>query len=317
MGNDDSEDDRLFEEAMDLVIRLQNDSDNPVAQDMVRRWRARSNAHERAWAEVVEIHGMTGKILADRQETDRAERIAPTRRNFMIVGMLCLGAAAAGGAVIPGMLARNRADFTTGTAEIKRISLPDGSVATLGPDTGIKLAFTEARRDVQLLYGMVFVDVAKDADRPFAVAAEDVVATALGTAYEVSNDSGFLTVSVDHGVVKVGTPAIEDQRLEAGQWLRFDRNSKRVDRGVHEVEQIAAWRGGMIVADKEPISAVVARIERWQKGEVLIADPSLGSLPISGVFDLKHPIRALEAVVQPYGGKVRQISPWLTVISKI
>lgn len=317
MENDDSEYDRLFEEAMNLVIRLQNDSDNPVALDMIRRWRARSDAHERAWAEVVEIHGMTGKILVDRREADRAERIAPSRRNFMIAGMLCLGGAAAGGAFIPGLMVKNRADFATGTAEIRKVPLPDGSVATLGPDTGIRLVFTEARRDVQLLYGMVFVDVAKDADRPFAVVADDVVATALGTAYEVSSDGGFLTVSVDHGIVRVGTPTIADQRLEAGQWLRLDRSSKHVDRGARDAEQIAAWRGGMIVADKEPISAVVTRIERWQRGEVLIADPSLGSLPISGVFDLNQPIRALEAVVQPYGGKVRQISPWLTVISKI
>jgi transmembrane sensor len=35
------------------------------------------------------------------------------------------------------------------------------------------------------------------------------------------------------------------------------------------------------------------------------------------VFDLNQPIAALEAVVEPYGGKVRQISPWLTVISSI
>ena len=38
--------DRLLDEAIDLVIRLQNDPDNPVALEMIRAWRARGAVHE-------------------------------------------------------------------------------------------------------------------------------------------------------------------------------------------------------------------------------------------------------------------------------
>jgi transmembrane sensor len=62
---------------------------------------------------------------------------------------------------------------------------------------------------------------------------------------------------------------------------------------------------------------VVAQIARWHRGRVLIADPGLAAAPVSGLFDLNDPDAALEAVVKPYGGKVRHISPWLTVLSGI
>jgi transmembrane sensor len=51
---------RLTDEAIDLVIRLQNDPGNPVAIEMVRAWRARSPEHERIWARVTKVHGAAG-----------------------------------------------------------------------------------------------------------------------------------------------------------------------------------------------------------------------------------------------------------------
>jgi transmembrane sensor len=35
------------------------------------------------------------------------------------------------------------------------------------------------------------------------------------------------------------------------------------------------------------------------------------------VFDSRDPITALEAVVHPHGGRVRRITPWLTVVAPI
>ncbi|MDH4989623.1 hypothetical protein QEZ48_02100 [Aquamicrobium lusatiense] len=40
MAEEMSDDDRLFEEAIDLVVRLQANPANRVALDLVRRWRA-------------------------------------------------------------------------------------------------------------------------------------------------------------------------------------------------------------------------------------------------------------------------------------
>ncbi len=71
MTDETSHDDKLFEEALDLIIRVQGDPSNPVARELVQRWRARSAEHEAAWAEVAEIHGMAGQVLEDRRKAGR------------------------------------------------------------------------------------------------------------------------------------------------------------------------------------------------------------------------------------------------------
>jgi transmembrane sensor len=62
---------------------------------------------------------------------------------------------------------------------------------------------------------------------------------------------------------------------------------------------------------------MVAKISRWLPGRVVMADPSLGSREVSGVFDLSNPSRALEAVVSPFGAKLRHIGSMMTVISPV
>lgn len=315
-----SEERRLFREAADLAIRLQNDADNPVSVEMVRVWVSRSPAHEAAWGRVAAIHGMTGKVLADHKRSDKQSSLGLTRRNLMIGGALGLGGIATGSWVLPDLLLEARADYITSTAELKRIPLPDGSTATLGPDSAIALNFSERRRNINLLAGMAYFEVAGDAARPFVVETAALAATALGTAFDVSNDAGVVSVSVDHGLVEAAAPGLSAsgaERLGAGEWLTFDPATHSLNRGSRDAFQIAAWRSGMIIAEKETVSALVARIARWQSGKVVIANPYLGSKVVSGVFDLRDPLRALDAVVRPFGAKVRRLTPFMTVISPV
>ncbi|MFT4158963.1 FecR family protein [Shinella sp.] len=312
--------DRLLDEAIDLLIRQQNDPENPVAAEMIRAWRLRSPQHEQVWARVSKVHGASGRILSEERRRERRQSLGLTRRNLMLGGFTVLGTGLAAYAFGPQIILQARADHMTAKGEKRRIELPDGSVATLGPESAIALDYREERRTVGLLSGMSFFEVASDAGRPFSVLSGSLSATALGTAFDVSDDGGILTVSVDHGLVDVrlADPALADgEKLGDGQWLTFDPSSGGIDRGRRESGQIASWRDNLIIADKEAVSALVARIGRWVPGRVVIADPSIGRQRVSGVFDLNDPLRALQAVVHPAGGRVRQLSSLMTVISPI
>lgn len=309
---------RLFREAADLAIRLQNDPANPVSIKMVRAWVARGPEHEAAWARVAEIHGMTGQILA--KERKAAHSTGLSRRNMVLGGVIGLGAVAGGAWGIPRAILTARADYMTATAEIRRVALSDSSAITLGPDSAIAFDYTAARRGIELLTGMAYFEVASDPARPFTVRCGELTATALGTAFDISNDAGFISLAVDHGVVKANAPGSElraGQQLNVGDCITLDVSSQRIAHGIRDASQIAAWRDGMIVADKETVAAMVAKIARWQPGRVVLAEPSLGSRVVSGVFDLHDPIRALEAVVRPYGAKVRRLTSFMTVISSV
>lgn len=318
MSDGATDEDRLFEEAVDILIRIKSDPDNPVALEIATRWLARSPQHREIWEEALEIHGMTGKILTDKRRAGRKAAFSMSRRSLVVGGMLGGGALLAAGYSAPGLILQARADVLTSTAEIKRVELSDGSVATLGPDSAIAVEIGSARRDIELIQGMAFFEVARDSSRPFAVRMGSMVTTALGTAFDVSDDGGFLNLSVSHGTVQADLPpafARPAMTLQAGDWLSLSTADGAVSTGTRDIGQIATWRNGMIVVEKERIAAVVARVARWKRGRVLIADPNLGNRPVSGVYDLSDPVLALEAVVQPYGGKVRELTPYLTVIS--
>ncbi|WP_454915920.1 FecR family protein [Xanthobacter sediminis] len=310
-----------MDEAIDLVIRLQNDPDNPIAIEMARAWCARGPEHEQMWARVAKVHGASGKVLTDRHKAERRESLGLTRRNLVIGGgVVVLGALGAGHFVLPEVLIRAKADVMTGKGEIRRIVLADGSIAILGPDSALAVDFTGVRRRIELLAGMSFFEAASDPGRPFIVASRDLTATALGTAFEVSNDAGFVTVAVDHGVVEARASDAERSaavRLEAGDWVTFDPSLRGLERGRREAGQVALWRDKLIIAEKEAVSALAARIGRWIPGRVVMADPFVGSQRVSGVFDLKAPERALEAVVHPAGARVRRVSSFLTIISPL
>jgi transmembrane sensor len=220
----------------------------------------------------------------------------------------------------PGLLLQARADYITAKGEFRQIDLPDGSTAMLGPDSAISLDFHSAGRIVDLLAGMSFFEVASDPNRPFSVLSGTFSATALGTGFDVSNDAGVLSVSVDHGFVSVrasDTVLETGEKLAAGEWLMFDTSSGSFDRGLRESGQIASWRDNLVIAEKETVAALVARIGRWIPGKIVLADPFIGRQRVSGVFDLTNPLLALQAVVHPTGARVRRVSSLMTVISPI
>lgn len=313
--NEKPDDRRLFREAADLAIRLQDDPANPVALETVRAWVARSPAHLEAWARVAEIHDMAGRILTERREEGERASGGLPRRTLLVAG---LAAAAAGSWTLPELLTELRSDYHTATAEIRRIGLADGSTVTLGPASAIAVEFAASARTVRLLAGMAYFEVAPDAARPFSVVSGEVTATALGTAFDVSSDAERVSVSVHHGRVAARAGQAAGEELEAGDWIVFDPATHGIaGRGQRDTAQIAAWRNGMIVAEREAVSALVARIARWHPGKVIVADPSLGAKMVSGVFDLGDPARALEAVVRPFGARVRRVGPFVTLVSAI
>jgi transmembrane sensor len=320
MNGSTPDDETLFREAMDLVIRLQNDPYNEISHDLIRLWRQRGPAYERVWQEARSLHTLAGKAVVARRSRNMPARRLMSRRNFLLGGGSICAAAALGAIYLPTAIVKARADFLTTTAELKQVVLPDGSNAMLGPDSAISINFSPQRRDVELLAGMVFFDVVKNIERPFQVERNGLTATALGTAFDMRDDAGVVSVSVVGGSVEIDMPAsptMDAIHLLEGEWLRFESDSRKLERGQNSIGKIAAWRKEMIVADGERISSVIAQIGRWYEGKILITSSLLGERRISGLFDLRQPLLALEAVVQPYGGKVRRLSPWLTVISTV
>jgi transmembrane sensor len=208
------------------------------------------------------------------------------------------------------------ADYTTGVAQTRKVTLTDGSNVFLAADSAIDVDFEPSRRGVRLLSGEAYFEVAPDATRPFTVMADDVATTVLGTGFDVNMMADGVAVAVSHGRVAVadeGGVSDTGPPLTAGDWVRV-RGQDRIKRGTGSPALVAAWRSGKLIVNDEAVGDVVDGLARYYGGKIVMLSPTLSQRRVTGVYNLADPVAALRAVAEAHGGSIQQISPWLVVI---
>ena len=177
----------------------------------------------------------------------------------------------------------NTLRFETAIAEVRDVTLPDGSLVTLGADSSLRVAMDETARRVTLRAGEAYFDVAKDARRPFTVEADDTQAEALGTAFELRRAGEGLQVAVAEGLVEVRLGA-ERSRLRAGQRVAAGGGQLGEVRAI-DPGKLGAWRRGRLVYIGAPLSEVIADANRYHEGWIVLLDERTAALEITAVFD--------------------------------
>ena len=239
------------------------------------------------------------------------------RRAFGLAG---LAAAAAILAVVAGseLTLHLRADYATATAEARTLRLADDSVVTVAPASAIAVSYAEGARQVRLLSGEVYVEATPDAERPFLVSTDSVQVTVLGTAFNVSQSDNGAEVGVAYGAVQVeqsGSGELVAGALGAGEFVRVER-SGAVQRGKQPASQIGAWRRNQLIAQDQPLGDVLDRLRRYHAGAIVVTDGTLAEQPVTGVYDLGKPVAALRAIARSQNAVVREITPWLLIVSR-
>ncbi|MEM8796799.1 MAG: FecR domain-containing protein [Pseudomonadota bacterium] len=230
------------------------------------------------------------------------------------------------------------ADHVTWKGEMKQVSLPDGSVAHLAAETALAVDFRENRRHVDLRYGMAFFDVKDDPARPFSVRANALHARVIGTSFEmrttydgaeVSVLTGQVDASVDEGEAAPSTPdrgatslngdtnlAPTTVRLSAGDQIRLrEDGTLGTKRRLSSLDKVAGWRSGTLIVEDWPVAEVIDALASHYGGVMINLPSSAGNERISGVYALSDPVASLRLVAATQGRLVRQVSPWITVIS--
>jgi transmembrane sensor len=164
--------------------------------------------------------------------------------------------------------------------------LADGSVLELGADTRVTVSIGPRARRIQLHQGELYVTVHKDPSRPLSVDAGRLKAIATGTAFNVLRTEARTTVTVAEGSVDAiyegQAAATPNMRLQPNQQLVYTHASHSV--AVREADsQIAiAWRSGHPKFQGEPLSEVIATVNRYTALKFVIEDPRVGALTFTG-----------------------------------
>jgi transmembrane sensor len=201
----------------------------------------------------------------------------------------------------------------TGVAEMRDVTLEDGSRVVLDAGSAFAIDYTPERRTVRLLAGQAFFRVAHSSERPFVVKASDVAVTVTGTSFNVGTSNAGVAVAVETGSVSVSRDGRELASLTLGDRLQVQPNGGVVRGSIAPID-VAAWRMRRLVVHEAPVREVVEEIGRHVHGVIFFRDEQVADRRVTGVIDLSQPEEALQAVVGLQGGKTLKVAPYLTVI---
>lgn len=212
----------------------------------------------------------------------------------------------AAGAAIAALLvfrpwAPRSVELVTGPGEQRTVTLSDGSSVALAPGTTIRHrpALGNPRR-VEL-DGEAWFEVVADSIRPFLVVAGRHEVRVLGTSFGVRADQGSDSVVV---TVASGRVAFRPRGGSLERTRILGRGEGAVGRGdaapvplpPAEVARLSAWHQGELRFEGTPLAVVVRELERRFGLRVTLAEPALGSRPVTGTLGLDSADRALEAL---------------------
>ncbi len=188
-----------------------------------------------------------------------------------------------------------------------RRTLDDGTIAESRLGAEFEVVFTAQERRIVLRTGAVHFTVAKQPARPFVVAAGGVAVRAVGTAFAVQVDPQTVSVVVTEGTVALEHPPADavtaPQAGTAPAPLLLDAGASATVAGPRtspaptaaaapEITRLSetaiaarlAWRIPTIEFSGTPLGAVVPVINRHANARLVIAEPALAEIRLSGVL---------------------------------
>lgn len=194
----------------------------------------------------------------------------------------------------------------TALGERSSVTLEDGSMVTLNTETRVRVDYTPDQRALTLLAGQALFQVAKDASRPFVVTAGDRQVVALGTKFEVRLDKSQVQVALIEGKVNVRDLPTKGQTservapvraatLEPGEQLvALAGGPTRI--ATVDVERLTSWQDGRVRFDDTPLVEAVAEMNRYSRTKIVITDPTISNIRVSGAFRTGQPNNFATAV---------------------
>lgn len=326
----------LEAQAAEWIARLDREPPSPEDLAAFAAWRALGPLHRQAadrltdlWSELDVVAGQVAR--ADDLRTPGVNPMRYAQRPWL--GLAGLAAAALLTLGLGLALARfylpQTQVYDTEVGGQRTINLEDGSTIQLNTDSKVEVRLTRSARDLRLLRGEAYFEVAPNPARPFSVYAQQDVIRAVGTAFVVRLKHEGVEVTVTKGKVELATlsrPAVESSLDRIANSPRrtltlvsaagrdtpqalVNRASEveKLDLAPPDVSRKLAWRQGMLIFQGEDLQSVVADVSRYTDVRIEIADSSLRTLKVGGYFKVGEVEPMLEALRSGFGVRVERV----------
>jgi len=322
-------------EAAAWVARLHGPNRTREVEAGLRRWLAEDPEHAAAFELLTETWDKSARLR--RRPIEQVAswerpgfRISFSRAAFATAAIFIV-------AVIVTFLYFHTDAVTTGIGELRVITLDDGTRVHLNTATQARFRYDKQFRRVSLERGEALFEVAKRPGWPFIVSAGGREITALGTEFVVRHTDHGIEVTLVEGKVTV-SPAVttgvrpeqsagpeEASRpasqqvaelaqtrqslqtdvfmLAPGERLTFTGAAPaKIDRPV--LERVTAWQRGEVALDNTLLRDAVTEMNRYSREQIVIEDPALAAIRVSGIFQAGDSANFVQAVARTYHMRV-------------
>ena len=352
---------QIDNQALEWLIRLDGDSPLTIEEErQLEAWLARSPAHRdalknlnRFWSdanrlgELIEPQQVKAlcwrrlrNLLATPFQTPVQRRLASVISLTAVLVLSLLGVAG----FWPQDITASNGLYLTAVGQQKTVTLADQSQIQLNTNSQVEVSYTEGFRNIHVLQGEVYFEVAKDKAKPFRVYAGNGRVQAIGTAFNIYLQDKDVNVIVTEGRVAVASvlPAANAPEaaaagaeqdsyaktiprrlgtLDAGQEATLKNSPPEPSATEHTatVSLVAAagqslaadrlsWREGLLIFSGETLEAVLAEVERYTPVEIDIATPALRAVQVGGQIQVSDTEAMFKALETNFGVKVQRIS---------
>ncbi|WP_177229258.1 FecR family protein [Dyella sp. OK004] len=311
------------EQAAHWLARLLDSDVSAEEQAAFEHWRAASPENDSAYREMERLWAQSSETIkhpAILAAADRAMRSDRQRARFRgswplkialaAAAVLVVGVFASRWAVVPSDPLGTH--YASMAGQQRTLHFKDGSSVVLDTDSEVVERYSAGTRRVDLLHGRAQFQVKGDHAWPFVVHTQGGTVTAVGTLFQVRMQDKVAAVTLLEGRLEVVAPprngASQTRSLTAGQQVKYDRSGQMS--AVHDADRPLAegWTTGRLVVHDWRLSELVAEMNRYSAMQLIVADPSLEDIHISGNFSAGDQTSLIQMLQQGWPIAVHQVS---------
>lgn len=294
--------DPVTREAIHWFTLMQDDRLSRDHRAAFNRWRCADPANERAFHEVEQLWSGFA-CLRDRPPAGLSRR--------RVIGALAILGVASG----TGLAYRHfaQADFATGKGERRTIELPDRGRIELSASTALSMGPERTAATARLHYGQAYFELQPGPGTTFTVNTRQGDIASMGASFDLSDEGEYARLTV----LRHGTEVRARSRvLRVDDGMQVDFGSWGIGRPqAVDTLQVTAWREGRLMFVNARLDRIVANINRWRRGRIVIVGDALASRTATLIVNVADIDDALDHLRDAVGLSVIRLTPYLTVLS--
>lgn len=279
-------------DAYDWAVRFASGEAGRADIDALKQWAARDPANAAAFDRASAAWHTVGLAAPEGNAgsvRSAAARAGVTSRRLFIGGALAASAAAV---VVARPLdlwpsfAELAADYRTAIGERRQIKVFDDVAIDMNTRTSIAMLSAQPGAErIELVSGEALVSRPAMTHAPLTVVAASGRVIAQDARFNVRRDAETVCVTCLDGDAVI-EHAAGRQSLAAGQQITYSERGFGAASAA-DTAAVTAWQGGLLIFRAMPVAEVVAEVNRYRPGKVILTNAALGRERFSARFRIE------------------------------